>query len=88
MIGRRAQGLTGAATGRCDTHATGGSRRESYQPGRAGGPTGEYQGPPPARDKGNQIPSAQPGKYAAPGLGNRYLGTGQHRPTQTVTVIR
>jgi hypothetical protein len=26
----------GAATGRCDTHATGGSRRESYRPGRAG----------------------------------------------------
>jgi hypothetical protein len=46
------------------------------------------QEPPPARDTGNQIPSAQPGKNAAPGPGNRYPGTGQQRPTQAVTVFR
>ena len=43
--------------------------------------TGEHQKPPPARDTGNQIPSAQPGKNAATGPGNRCPGTGQHRPT-------
>jgi IS605 OrfB family transposase len=37
--------------------------------------------PPPARDTGNGIPPAQPGKNAAPGPGNRYPGTGQQRPT-------
>ncbi|HVQ50908.1 MAG TPA: hypothetical protein VMS92_12775 [Mycobacterium sp.] len=44
------------------------------------------QGPAPARDAGNQIPPAPPGKYAAPGPGNRYPGNGQQRPTPTVTV--
>jgi IS605 OrfB family transposase len=44
------------------------------------------QGLPPARDTGNQIPSAPPGKNAGPGPGNRYPGTGQQRPTPTVTV--
>jgi len=34
VIGRRAQGHK-ARRGRCDTRATRGSRRESYQPGRA-----------------------------------------------------
>jgi IS605 OrfB family transposase len=41
--------------------------------------------PPPARDPGNQIPPARPGKYAAPGPGNRYPGNGHQRPTQPVT---
>ncbi|MDT5045118.1 MAG: hypothetical protein QOG75_971 [Mycobacterium sp.] len=64
----------GAATERCDTHATRGSRRESYRPGHARRPAGEHQGPPPARDTGIQIPRTRPGKYAAPGPGNRYPG--------------
>jgi IS605 OrfB family transposase len=34
--------------------------------------TGEYQGSPPARDAGNQIPPARPGNNAAPEPGNRY----------------
>jgi hypothetical protein len=67
-------------------YATGGSRRESYRPGLARWPTGEYQEPPPARDAGSRIPSARPGKYAASGPGNRYTGTGQQRPTTQVTV--
>jgi nucleotide-binding universal stress UspA family protein len=37
-------------------------------------------------EQGNQIPSAPPDKNAAPGPGDRYPGTGQQRPTSTVTV--
>jgi hypothetical protein len=38
------------------------------------------------RDAGSQIPPAPPGKNAATGPGNRYPGTGQQRPTTSVTV--
>ena len=76
----------GAATGRCDTHATGGSRGESYQPGCTRKPAGDQE-PPPARDTGNHIPPARPGKNAATEPGNRYPGNGQQRPTCIVAVI-
>jgi IS605 OrfB family transposase len=50
-------------------------------------PAGD-QWPPPARDAGNRIPRARPGKNAATGPGNRYPGNGQQRPTSRVTVVQ
>ena len=43
VIGQTRPRPPGAATGRCDTHATRGSPRESYRPGRTPKPTGEHQ---------------------------------------------
>jgi hypothetical protein len=77
--------LQGPASGRCDTRATGGSRRESYQPGWARSVSGDQQ-PPPAQDARNRISPARPEWYAAIGPGNRYPGTGQHWPSSSVTV--
>ena len=62
IIGRRAvmanrasrPRFLGTATGRCDTHATGGSRCESYQPGRARWPAGD---PIAATDQGHGEPN-------------------------------
>jgi IS605 OrfB family transposase len=80
VIGRRAQGFTARRRKgvtrtrpedrvvRATDQATPDDRQVSTQK------------PPPARDTGNQIPSTQPDKNAAPGPGNRYPGTGHQWP--------
>jgi hypothetical protein len=86
VIGRRAQGFSarrreGVTRTRPEDRAV-----RAIDQAAPDKPTGEYQEPPPARDTGNQIPPAPPGTNAITGPGNRYPGTGQQRPTPSVTV--
>ena len=81
VIGRRAQGFKarrrkGVTRTRPEDRVV--RATDQAAPGDRQVSTGK---PPPARDTGNQIPPAQPGKNAISGPGNRYPGTGQHRPT-------